>query len=150
MPDDEDKDPLDAEGAVAQLNQALSSQYRSALQFTLAAASVTGFEYQGLSEQLWEFAQAELADTRRLVEKIVALGGEPGVGVAPLRFDSDPAKSVEWLLETEPDGIEALQATIPHTGDTGDSEALEHRLEHVIMRKQEQLDALRRARGGQD
>jgi hypothetical protein len=35
---------------------------------------------------------------------------------------------------------------IPSTGHTGDSEALEHRLEHMIMRKQEQVDALERAR----
>ncbi len=144
---DDGKDPLDVEGAVKQLNEALSAQYRSTLQFTLAAASITGFEYQGLSEQLWRFAEAELADTRRLIEKIIALGGEPTVEMAPLRFFSEPPRSVDWLMETEPDGIESLQDTIPHTGHTGDSEALEHRLEHIIMRKQEQLDALRRARG---
>ena len=144
---DDGEDPLDVEGAVKELNEALSVQYRSTLQFTLAAASITGFEYQGLSEQLWRFAQAELADTRRLIEKIIALGGEPTVEMAPLRFFSDPAQSVEWLMETEPEGIESLQDTIPHTGQTGDSEALEHRLEHIIMRKQEQLDALGRARG---
>jgi bacterioferritin len=145
--DEEDKDPLDVEGAVETLNEALSSQYRSILQFTLAAASITGFEYQGLSEQLWRFAQAELEDTRRLIEKVVALGGEPTVEPLPVRYSADPGQAVDWLLEVEPDGIEALQATIPHTGDTGDSEALEHRLEHVIMRKQEQLDTLKRARG---
>jgi bacterioferritin (cytochrome b1) len=144
---DDGKDPLDVEGAVKQLNEALSAQYRSALQFTLASASITGFEYQGLSEQLWRFAEAELAGTRRLIEKIVALGGAPTVGMAPLRFFPDPARSIEWLMETEPEGIESLQDVIPHTGQTGDSEALEHRLEHVIMRKQEQLDTLRRARG---
>ena len=147
MAGEDDKDPLDVEGAVAKLNQALSSQYRSVLQFTMAAASITGFEYQGLSEQLWRFAQAELEDTRRLIEKVVSLGGEPSVDVLPVRYSDDPGQAVEWLMEVEPDGIEALQATIPHTGDTGDSEALEHRLEHVIMRKQEQLDTLKRARG---
>ena len=41
--------------------------------------------------------------------------------------------------------IEALQDVIPATGQEGRSEALEHRLEHVIMRKQEQVDALVRS-----
>jgi bacterioferritin (cytochrome b1) len=146
---EDDEDPLDREGAVAQLNRALTGQYRSALQYAICAASVTGFRYQGLSRQLWEFAQAELEDTRRLVEKIVALGGEPTAEVAAPRYIADPAEAVEWLLSSEPETIEALQDVIPHTGQTGDSEALEHRLEHVIMRKQEQLDALERARGSE-
>jgi hypothetical protein len=44
--------------------------------------------------------------------------------------------------------IEALQDVIPTTGQERRSEALEHRLEHIIMRKQEQVDALIRAGGG--
>ena len=147
MADEDEEDPLDVEGAVEKLNEALSSQYRSVLQFTVAAASITGFEYQGLSEQLWRFAQDEQEDTRRLIEKVVSLGGEPTVDPLPVRYSDDPAQLVDWLLEVEPDGLEALQSTIPYTGNTGESEALEHRLEHVIMRKQEQLDTLKRARG---
>jgi hypothetical protein len=52
---------------------------------------------------------------------------------------------VRRLIELEREAIEALQDTIPATGHTGDSEALEHRLEHMIMRKQEQVDTLLRA-----
>ena len=52
------------------------------------------------------------------------------------------------LVELEQEAIEALQDTIPATGHTGDSEALEHRLEHMIMRKQEQVDTLVRASRG--
>jgi hypothetical protein len=39
-----------------------------------------------------------------------------------------------------------LQAAIEPTGREGRSEALEHMLEHVIMRKQDQVDFLVRAR----
>jgi hypothetical protein len=55
---------------------------------------------------------------------------------------------VARLVELEQEAIEALQDTIPATGHTGDSEALEHRLEHMIMRKQEQVDTLIRASRG--
>jgi bacterioferritin (cytochrome b1) len=142
----EDKDPLDAEGAVGALNEALSGQYRSALQYVIAAGSVVGFQYQGLSLRLYAFAEAELEDARHLVEKIVALGGEPTTRVQEPRFSQDPRQAIDWLIESERPTIEALQDTIPYTGHTGDSEALEHRLEHIIMRKQEQLDFLVRAR----
>jgi hypothetical protein len=43
--------------------------------------------------------------------------------------------------------VAALHAVIPHTGQEPRSEALEHRMEHLIMRKQEQVDTLRRAVG---
>ena len=42
--------------------------------------------------------------------------------------------------------IEALQESIEPTGREGRSEALEHMLEHIIMRKQNQVDFLLRAR----
>jgi len=35
---------------------------------------------------------------------------------------------------------------IPHSGEEPRSEALEHLMEHLIMRKQNQVDWLRRAR----
>ena len=58
----------------------------------------------------------------------------------------DPAAAVNWLIETETEAIEALQAGIEPTGRDGRSEALEHMLEHLIMRKQNQIDFLLRAR----
>jgi bacterioferritin (cytochrome b1) len=142
----EEKDPLDVDGAIERLNAALALQYRSVLGFTVAAGSVTGFEHQGMAELLWRFATAELEDTRRIVEKIVTLGGEPVVEPAAVELHQTPGDMVEWLVGVEREVLEAFQDVIPTTGHTADSEALEHRLEHLIMRKQEQVDALERAR----
>ena len=91
-------------------------------------------------------ARAELADATRLVEKITALGGEPTTQVAPLSFNLDPAAALDRLVEAEGQALEALQAAIEPTGREAASEAVEHRLEHMIMRKQEQVDYLLRAR----
>lgn len=145
-PDDQEKDPLDVDAAIERLNHALALQYRSALGYTVAAGSVTGFEHQGLADLLWRFAQAELEDTRRMVEKIVTLGGEPAVAPAAVERHRSAGDMVEWLIAVEREALEAFQDVIPTTGHTADSEALEHRLEHLIMRKQEQVDALERAR----
>jgi bacterioferritin (cytochrome b1) len=145
MPESEEK--LDEKLAVERLNEALRLQMRSALQYSHTAASLTGFEVQAVAERLTEFGDAELADVRRLIEKIVALGGTPATEVAELRASSDPSEAIQWLVECERQAVDALQAAIEPTGREGRSEALEHRLEHLIMRKQEQLDFLRRAGG---
>jgi len=137
---------LDVELAQERLNAALALQYRSALGYTLASGSLFGFEYQALGDRLWSYGQAELADARLLVEKIVALDGEPTTDVAELSWTGDPADAVDWLIETETEAIDALQAAIEPTGREGRSEALEHTLEHLIMRKQNQVDFLVRAK----
>jgi bacterioferritin (cytochrome b1) len=137
---------LDVQEALTRLNDALERQYRSANQYMLSSGSLFGFEFQALGDRLWEFAQAELADARRLVEKIVALGGVPTTNAAPLRWTGDPSDAVEWLIESEGEAVETLQDAIEPTGREGRSEALEHMLEHLIMRKQDQIDFLVRAR----
>ena len=139
-------DPMDEEKVLACLNRALALQHRSTLQFTFASASMFGLEVQALTDKLWEFGQAELADTKLLVEKICALGGDPATDVAPLSWSAAPADAVDALIEHEDETITALHEVIPHSGQEPRSEALEHLLEHLIMRKQNQFDWLRRAR----
>ncbi len=51
------------------------------------------------------------------------------------------------LIEHEGEALTALHAVIPPTGQQPGSEAIEHLIEHIIMRKQEQVDTLIRARG---
>jgi bacterioferritin (cytochrome b1) len=142
----EAEETLDVEQAVERLNAALALQYRSALQYTLSSGSLFGFEFQSLGDRFWEFAQRELEDARLLVEKIVAFGGSPTTDVAEPRWSGAPDDAVEWLIESEEDVIDHLQGAIEPTGREGRSEALEHLLEHLIMRKQNQVDFLLRAR----
>src|SRR5215217_2410936 len=108
---------MDVEAQIACLNRALRLQHRSVLQYSLVAGSVIGLEYQAHADKMRKHAASELEDATRLVEKIAALGGDPTTEVA----------------EIKPTGREAA------------SEAVEHRLEHMIMRKQEQVDYLLRA-----
>lgn len=138
-------DPMDVPQVLETLNRALPLQQRSALQYTLAAGSMFGLHVQGLSQQLWAFAALELEDARRLVEKITALGGDPSTEVGPIEWSPDPEAALRSLVGQEEDCIAALHAVIPHTGQQPDSEALEHLMEHLIMRKQGQVDQLKRA-----
>jgi bacterioferritin len=128
------------------LNRALALQHRSVLQYSLVAGSVIGLEYQAHADRMKAHARSELEDATRLAEKVTALGGEPTTEVATLRFTADPAAALDTLIEDEGEALDALQAAIEPTGREAASEAVEHRLEHIIMRKQEQVDYLLRAR----
>lgn len=126
------------------LGVAIPLQMRSTLQLAWVAGSVVGVEFQSVAVKFEEFSQAELHDTRRLMEKMTALGGTPPTEVAPLEAVSSSVEGVKRLIELEQETLDAVHAIIPATGQEARSEALEHLLEHVIMRKQHQIDFLLR------
>jgi bacterioferritin (cytochrome b1) len=138
------EEKMDVPAVLEGLNQALSKQYRSVLDFTVLAGSVRGFSYQALGDKLWGFAEEELADSRRIVEKVTALGGAPTTDAQASIWQKDTEETISRLVEAETDCIDTLRACIPHTGQEGRSEALEHLLEHIILRKQNQVDLLLR------
>ena len=140
------EETMDVEKQIECLNDALRLQHRSVLQYSLVAGSVIGLEYQAHADKMREHSLSELEDATRLVEKITALGGEPTTEVAPMKFVPDPDGAIDSLIECESETLETLQAAIEPTGREAASEAVEHRLEHMIMRKQEQVDYLLRAR----
>jgi len=140
------EETMDVDEQIECLNRALRLQHRSVLHYSLVAGSVIGLEFQAHAEKMREHALSELEDATRLVEKITALGGEPTTDVAPIEFVADPAKTLDGLIDSEAETLESLQAAIEPTGREAASEAVEHRLEHIIMRKQEQVDYLLRAR----
>src|ERR687898_615526 len=119
-------DPMDVERVLEALNDALRLQQRSVLQFTMGAGSMFGLEYQAVSAELWLYARAELDDTKLLVEKITALGGDPTNEVGALRWNEDPGRQVDGLIESEDETLAALHAVIPYSGQEPRSEALEH------------------------
>jgi len=63
-----------------------------------------------------------------------------GAAAVPLA-SGDSRKAVERLIETETEAIDALKGVIPPSGNEGRSQALEH----LILRKQNQVDFLLRA-----
>jgi bacterioferritin len=137
---------MDVDAQVGHLNRALRLQHRSVLLYSLTAGSAIGLEYQAHADRMREHARAELDDATRLAEKITALGGRPTTEVAPMTLVPDPAEALDRLIDCEGEALEAMQAAIEPTGREAASEAIEHRLEHMIMRKQEQVDYLLRAR----
>ena len=141
MPDQ----PMDVPAVLDGLNRVLELQYRSVIQYTVVSGSVFGLEHQYLTDRLFSFAEEELADTRRIVEKINALGGEPSIKIEQPQLLPDVREASEWLVKSETEIVELMKTIIPSTGQEGRSEAMEHLLEHLMLRKQEQIDFLIRA-----
>jgi bacterioferritin (cytochrome b1) len=139
-----DDDRMDVPKVLELLSKAIPLQMRSTLQLAWVAGSAVGVEFQSIAVKFEEFSQAELHDTRRLMEKMTALGGTPPTEVARLEAVPSSVEGVERLIELENETLDALHAIIPATGQEARSEALEHLLEHLIMRKQHQIDFLLR------
>ncbi|MBV9664246.1 MAG: hypothetical protein JOZ37_09785, partial [Actinobacteria bacterium] len=72
-------------------------------------------------------------------------GGTPTTDVTPFGWAGEPEEAVRMVVACEKEAIDKLRAVIPHTGTEGRSEALEHLMEHLILRKQNQIDFLTRA-----
>ncbi len=140
----DDEEPMDVPAVLAALNKALSMLYRSALQYTVVSGSLFGLQYLALGSELRSYGEAELADSRLVVEKIAALGGTPTTYVTPFEWTGDPEAAVGMVVAAESEAVDSLRAVIPHTGTEGRSEALEHLMEHLILRKQNQIDFLTR------
>ena len=143
-----DDERMDVPKVLDLLEVAIPLQMRSALQLAWTAGSAVGVEFQSIAAKLEGFSQEELHDARRLMEKMTALGGTPPTDVAPLESIPSSVEGLQRLIELEQEALDALHATIPATGQEARSEALEHLLEHVIMRKQHQVDFLLRVSRG--
>jgi hypothetical protein len=138
-------DEMDSAAVEKTMSSVLTHQGRTIMMLTLMAGTMGGVLGTALKPQLRAFVTAELEDTYLLAEKMSALGGKPSFDLDRVEIDPSSSVALEDLLKHERAGMAALHAVIPHTGQQPHSEALEHRLEHVIMRKQQQIDYLEHA-----
>lgn len=143
----DDSAAMDTEQTLRTLATALRLQEESLLTMTYLAGSLRGLAGMGVKAELRRFVMAELEDTYLLVEKYSALGGMPEVSTPKIVVDPAAETAIDALIDLERRGLAALHAVIAHTGQEPRSEALEHFLEHIIMRKQQQVDQLWHASG---
>ena len=133
---------MDVDKTLETMAAALNAQGRSLLTMTVLAGSLRGVGGAAIKAQLREFVLAELEDTYHLVEKFSALGGTPRFDAGSVELPADTESALDALLQHEVEAVAGLHAVIPYSGQEPRSEALEHLLEHMIMRKQQQVDFL--------
>ena len=133
-------DEMDVEKVHESLAKALRLQLGSLLTMTMLAGTLRGMTSAAVKSQLRDYVRAEIDDTYLLAEKLTALGGSVPTSVPDLVLPTATDKALTAFLDNEADVLAALHAVIAATGQEPHSEALEHLLEHVIMRKQQQVD----------
>jgi bacterioferritin (cytochrome b1) len=133
---------MDTERVLQTLQEALNLQAESILTMSMLAGTLRGVGGAAVKQSLRTFVLAELEDTYLLVEKMSALGGTPSMSAGRVEVPTGADQALGALLQHEVETVAALHAVIPHSGQEPRSEALEHLLEHVIMRKQQQIDFL--------
>ena len=139
---DDENDGIDTARALDALQTALGLQARSIVAMTHLAGAMRGLGGVAVKAQLRDFVAAEVEDTYLLVEKFSALGGQMTISVEAFEVLTDTGAAIGVLLDQEREAVAALHRVIPHSGQQPESEALEHLLEHTIMRKQQQIDFL--------
>jgi bacterioferritin len=121
---------------VALLNEDLSTEYQSIVQYTQHIATIKGAQYQALIEELRKHVGQELEHAMTLADQIDFLGGVPTVAVPKIKNepDEDAALRLDLALETNqleryrervaqadklglPDVAEALKPLLTQTQD---------------------------------
>ncbi len=143
-------DSMDLDKVYETLGHAVNLQAESVLTMALMGGTLRGVEGAAIKQSLREFVLAELEDTYQLIEKLSALGADVSIKTSEVSASTDADDALSSLLKHEVEAVAALHGVIPHSGQEPRSEALEHLLEHVIMRKQQQVDYLWHASGRQE
>ena len=143
----DDREPMDVPAVLEGLAEAVRLQFRSVLTYAVAAGGVTGVEGLGFADTCRRYTSEELDDLARLVEKMVVLGGEPPADTPDVIWSSDATKMTQVIVDQEHELLAQLHTVIGDSGQEPRSEALERLMEHLIIRKQEQVDRFLRVLG---
>jgi len=90
---------------IGMLNQGIELEYQAFLQYYYQSLQLRGLDTGELREMLQKEADAELGHAKRLAARVVALGGEPSMKVAPVRIGKTPQEMIRYNLEREAQAI---------------------------------------------
>ena len=129
---------MDNEAFIELLNQDLSSEYQSIVQYNLHISTITGPEFMSTVEELTKHLSQELDHARVLAAQVSFLGGEPTTAVPDVPETSDSRGALEADLELEERQLQRYrerfdQATGLGLADVGEAlrPLLEQTQEHV-------------------
>jgi bacterioferritin len=92
---------MDQQQLVALLNEDLSLEYRSIVQYTQHIATLKGLEVQSILGELRTHLGQELEHAVALAEQIDFLGGVPTVKVPDVPAETDTMRALKMDLELE-------------------------------------------------
>ena len=133
----------DVKDLIDGLNEDLAAEYQAVVMYRTYAALVTGPYRQELRAFFESEIPDELGHAAFLADKIVALGGTPGVTVAPVPMAKDNREMLENALQAEIDTIERYTRRLQQAEALGEI-SIKVQLENLVVDESEHRDSIRR------
>ena len=104
---------MDQEKFTELLNEDLSTQYQSIVQYNLHISTVTGPEFVSTIDELTKHLSQELYHARVLASQVAFLGGEPTTVVRSVPRTNDSRGALDADLQLEQEQLERIGSGSP-------------------------------------
>lgn len=128
------------------LNEDLSLEYRSVLQYVHQLATIKGAKYQQTLSELGDHLNQELEHALILSKQIDFLGGEPTTEVAPVHRSTDAQRALEDDLALETTQLRRYRKRVDQAAELGLPDVAEA-LAPVLHQTQDHMRDLQKALG---
>jgi len=137
---------VDKERFLELLNEDLSTEYQSIVQYVQHTATVKGAKYHSIVEELNNHLRQELEHAVTLAQQIDFLGGTPAVTVPEIPDIADGADALRADLELEEHQLERYRQRVADANDLGLPDVAEA-LRPLLTQTQDHVAELRDAVG---
>ena len=137
---------MDRDKFIALLNEDLSTEYQSIVQYNLHISTVTGPEYVSTIDELAKHLTQELNHARVLASQVSFLGGSPTTTVRSVPVTSDSRSALESDLSLEQEQLERYRGRFAQANELGLADVAEA-LRPLLEQTQEHVQDLRTALG---
>jgi bacterioferritin len=137
---------VDREKFIALLNEDLSTEYQSIVQYNLHISTVTGPEYVSTIDELAKHLTQELNHARVLASQVSFLGGSPTTTVRSVPATTDSRAALESDLGLEQEQLERYRGRFAQANELGLADVAEA-LRPLLEQTQEHVQDLRTALG---
>ncbi len=137
---------MDKQRFLELLNEDLSTEYQSIIQYVQHAATVKGAQYHSIVEELNNHLNQELQHAQTLAKQIDFLGGTPTVKIPEIRSIADGASALRADLDLEERQLSRYRQRVADATDLGLPDVAEA-LKPLLTQTQDHVAELRDAVG---
>ena len=137
---------MDKDAFIDLLNEDLSTEYQSIVQYVQHIAVITGAEFLSTVDELKVHVGQEVAHAQTLAEQVDFLGGAPTVVVAPVSSATDAKGALTADLALEERQLERYRERVQQANDLGLADVAEA-LRPLLTQTQEHVRDLQAALG---
>jgi bacterioferritin len=137
---------MDKKEFVELLNEDLSTEYQSIVQYTQHIATIKGAQYQALIEELRKHVAQELTHAMTLADQVDFLDGVPSVTVPDIASEPDEAAALRQDLDLETAQLQRYRDRVAQAEELGLPDVAEA-LKPLLTQTQDHVMDLRTALG---